>query len=136
MSRLASFMYFIICINLAAWVINQSGFYPISQILWLNPNLIMERFALNVFAGIAASGAITGIISLLTRTQVFASYALIIWVIGILLSLGLWFLGGLPTFLAFILPPELWYISSIIQAFCTVSFFFFFMEVASQRQIL
>lgn len=134
--RTISIIFFVICLNLAGFILNVSGFYPISTNLWLNPTEITSRFALNIFAGVVASGAITGIISLLTRTQVFASYALTIWVIGVLLSLGLWFVGGVPIFLAFLLPNELWYISSVIQAFVTVSFFLFFLEIISQRQTM
>lgn len=134
--RTTSLMLFVICVNVAAWIMNMSGFYPLSQSLWLNPAEIVERFALSIFASAVATGGLTGVISLLTKSNVFASYALVVWVVGELFLLGMWFLGGVPVLLEFIIPTDLWFIRTAITAFCTVIFFLFLMEVTSQRQWL
>ena len=133
--RAYSVMLFIICINIAAWLISISGTYPAGGTLWISPSDVISQFGLSVFGGLAVSGAITGVISLLVRQQVYASYALVVWLVGIILSLAFWFVGGLPIVLARMLPSELWYVSSAFQALFSVVFFVFLVEVVGQRQI-
>ena len=128
-------MLFIICINIAAWLLNVSGVYPAGGSLWISPSDVIAQFGLSVFGGIAISGAITGVISLLLRQAISASYALVIWLVGVLLSLGMWFVGGVPIVLALMLPSELWFVSLAIQALFSVVFFVFLVEVVGQRQI-
>lgn len=133
--RAYSAMLFIITLNVAAWLLNVSGVYPAGGIFWLSPSDVIAQFGLSVFGGLAVSGAITGVIGLLLRQNLSASYALAVWLVGILLSLGLWFLGGIPIVLAMMLPSDLWFVSTLFQSLFTVVFFIFLVEVVGQRQI-
>lgn len=130
-----SAMLFIICINVAAWLLHVSGVYPAGGTLWLSPSDVVAQFGLSIFGGLAVSGAITGVISLLVRQSISASYALTIWLVGIMLSLAMWLVGGVPIVLAMMLPGELWFVSTVIQALFTVIFFVFLVEVVGQRPI-
>lgn len=92
-------------------------------------------FSIAVFGSFVAGGTITGIISLITKQYVFASVALLLWVIGIMLNIAGSFVANLPLILGFIIPSELWFISTSLEALVGVILFVFFVEIATQRQI-
>jgi len=120
---------------MAAFIINQSGAFATSQELYINPLDVSNQFSLTVFGGLLAGGAIIGIIALITRQYVYASIALVVWVIGLILPIAQWFLLGTPIILAAILPSEISYLSTVVSAFFAFIFFMFMIEIASQRQI-
>jgi hypothetical protein len=128
-------MLFMICVNLAAFMLNASGLYPVGSALWISPSDMTSTFTLSIFAGVGLGGAIVGIIALITRQFVYATYALIIWIAGVLLPIAQWFLGGVPIMLAYLLPSELWFVTSSIEALMLILFFMFFVELFSQRQV-
>jgi len=133
--KVYSLMVFYLCLNMAAFIINQSGAFATSQELYINPLNVSNQFSLTVFGGLLAGGAIIGIIALITRQYVYASIALVVWVIGLILPVAQWFLLGTPIILAAILPPEISYVSTVVSAFFAFIFFMFMIEIASQRQI-
>ena len=133
--RTYSLMVFYLCLNMAAYIINQSGAFIESQLLYINPFDVSNQFSLTVFGGLLAGGAIIGVIALITRQYVYASVALVIWVIGLLLPVAQWFLLGTPIILAALLPSEISYLTYVVSAFFAFIFFMFMIEIASQRQI-
>lgn len=133
--RAYSLMMFIICLNMSAFIISQSGSLTESQELYINPFDIQNQFSLTLFGALGVGGAILGLASLLTRQYVYAAGALLIWVIGIFLPIGQWFLVGTPIILSVLLPPEISYITHVITAFFAFTLFMFFAEIVSQRQI-
>lgn len=133
--KVYGFLLFYICLNLAAFIINVSGALPVSQELYINPFDISNKFSLTIFLGVTVAGGLAGVIALITRQYVYASVALIIWVIGLFVPIGQWFLLGVPIMLNSILPVELSYIIHVITAFCTFIFFMFMVEIVTQRQL-
>ena len=133
--RTFSLFLFVICLNMSAFIINQSGMIVTSQLLYISPFDVSNQFNLILFAGVGIGGAISGIIGLLTRQYVYAAGALLIWVIGIMLPILQWFLIGAPIILAALLPSELGFISYVVEAFFYFILFMFMVEVATQRQV-
>jgi hypothetical protein len=128
-------MLFYICLNIAAYILNASGALMVSQELYINPLDISNRFSLTIFVGLTVAGGLTGIIALITRQYVFASVALVIWAVGLLVPIGQWFLLGVPIIMNAIVPSELSYLTYAVSAFMAFIFFMFMMEILTQRQI-
>lgn len=133
--KMYSLLFFIICLNMAAFILQQSGTSTVSKELYISPLDITNKFSLSVFGALAIGGGIIGVIALITRQYVFASVALLIWVIGLLLPITQWFLLGTPIILNVLLPPEVSYLSYVVTAFFAFAFFMFMLEIAAQRQI-
>jgi len=133
--RAYSIMIFIVCLNMSAFIINQSGAFPESQQLYISPTDVTNQFSLTVFAALGVGGAIFGLAALLTRQYVYAAGALLIWIIGVFLPIGQWFLIGAPVMLAALLPSEVTYLSQVVTAFIALALFMFLAEIASQRQV-
>jgi len=146
-----SLMVFYLCVNMAAYIINQSGAFIESQLLYINPFDVSNQFSLTVFGGLLIGGGIIGVIALITRQYVYASVALVVWVIGLILPVAQWFLLGTPIVLNALIPVgtdgkpvllpveinDVWVsgFTLIIVAFFAFIFFMFMIEIASQRQI-
>ena len=130
-----SLMFFIVCMNLAAFIIQQSEAIMGSQPLWINPFDIQNKFSLTIItAALLGGGAIT-IITMLFRPGIYAVGALLVWVVITLTPIAQWFLIGTPIILAALLPTELSFLTAVISAFFAISFFMFLIEIISQRQI-
>jgi len=130
-----SLMFFIVCMNLAAFIIQQSEAIMGSQPLWINPFDIQNKFSLTIItAALLGGGAIT-IITMLFRPGIYAVGALLVWVVITLTPIAQWFLIGTPIILAALLPTELSFLTGVISAFFAISFFMFLIEIISQRQI-
>jgi hypothetical protein len=130
-----SLIWFLICLSVAAFIIATAQMLPNTSILVYNPSDFSSMFSIAVFGSFVAGGTITGIISLITKQYVFASVALLLWVIGIMLNIAGSFVANLPLILGFIIPSELWFISTSLEALVGVILFVFFVEIATQRQI-
>jgi len=134
-------MLFVVCLNMSAFILSQSGAMTSSQELYINPLDIYNpetqtgQFSLVLFGALGVGGAILGLASLLTRQYVYAAGALLIWVIGIFLPIGQWLLLGTPIILAALLPAEVAYISHVVTAFFALVLFMFLAEIVGQRQI-
>jgi len=133
--RAYSVMLFVISLNLAAFILQQSGVSLASKQLYISPFDITNQFSLAVFGALAIGGGIIGVIGLITRQYVYASVALVIWVMGLLLPVAQWFLLGLPIMMSVLLPPEVSYLTYVVSAFFAVIFFMFMVEIASQRYV-
>lgn len=130
-----SVMVFLISMNLAAFIIQQSGAIVGSQSLWIDPTNIQDKFSLTIItAALLGGGAIT-LVAVLFRPGIYAVGALLVWVILALAPIAQWFLLGTPLMLTAILPAELSYLSYVVSAFFAVMFFMFLVEIMSQRQI-
>jgi len=136
-----SLMFFIICLNVAAFIINESGAIVESKELYLSPLDIYDpttgtgKFGLTLFFVLLAGAGAIGIIGIIFQQNIFAIGALLVWVLGGLTPIIQWFLLGTPIILAQLLPGELSYLSVAIGAFFAVVFFMFLMEIVSQRQV-
>ncbi len=128
-------MAFYVCCNLAAFVLHASGLYPTGSELYANATDITSTFSLSIFVGLGIGGGLLGIIALLTKQASYASFALLIWAVGIFLPIAQWFIAGVPIALALMLPSELWFIASVIEAMCIMLFFIFFLGIVTQRHI-
>ena len=128
-------MIFVVCLNMSAFIINESGALVQSQTLYISPFDVQNQFSLGLFGALGVGGAILGLASLLTRQYVYAAGALLIWIIGIFLPIGQWLLLGTPIILAALLPAEVAYISHVVTAFFALVLFMFLAEIVGQRQI-
>ena len=133
--RAYSLMIFVVCLNMSAFILSQSGAMTSSQELYISPFDVQNQFSLGLFGALGVGGAILGLASLLTRQYVYAAGALLIWVIGIFLPIGQWILLGTPIILAALLPTEVAYISHVVTAFFALVLFMFLAEIVGQRQI-
>jgi len=132
-----SVILFILCLNIAAWLLVQSETLPVGQELYYSPTDLSTIFSIDAFTieALAIGGGLAGIIAWLTKQYVFASLALVIWVISIMFNIGKGLLLGVPIMLATLLPEELIYLSQAVTALFAFILFMFFIEIASQRQI-
>ena len=128
-------MMFVVCLNMSAFILNQSGAMASSQELYISPFDLSNQFSLTVFGALGVGGAILGLASLLTRQYVYAAGALLIWIVGVFLPIGQWFLLGAPIMLGAILPPEVSYLTHVVTAFFALVLFMFLAEIVGQRQI-
>lgn len=128
-------MFALICLNLAAWSLNISGLFPVSRDLWINPIDITNQFSLVMFAILGVGGTIIGILGAIFRQYTFAAGAILIWVIGIILPIAQWLLGGLPIMMSAFLPTEIAWFSLVVGAFYAIAFFMFILEIAGGRPI-
>jgi hypothetical protein len=133
--KVSSLMYAVIFLNLAAFSIHISGVFPVTRELWVNPTDITNTFNLTVFAVLGAGGAVIGVLGALFHTYTFAAGAILLWVIGIIMPIAQWFIGGLPIMMAALLPAELAWFSVVVGAVFAMSFFLFIVEIAAGRQI-
>lgn len=133
--KVYSTMLFLICLNLAAFIIQQSGAIVGSQPLYINPFDIQNQFDLAIITGSLLSVSAVGVITLIFTPGIYALGALLIGVLVIITPITQWLLLGTPKLLASILPGELAYLSAVVSAFFTVMFFMFLLEIVSQRQI-
>lgn len=130
-----SLMLFIVSLNLAAFIIQQSGAIMGSKPLYISPFDVTNKFSLaTIMAALLGGGAIT-LVALLFRPGIYAVGALLVWVVLTLTPIAQWFLIGTPIILTAILPIELAYLSAVISAFFAIAFFMFLIEIVSQRQI-
>lgn len=133
--RAYSLMIFYLSLNIAAFIISESGAFVGSQTLYINPLDVSNQFSLVIFTAIAGAGTIGGLIALYTRQYLFVAGALLIWIIGLLVPIGQWILIGTPIILATLLPTEISYLSAVVSAFFAFIFFMFLIEIAGQRPI-
>ena len=130
-----SLMMFVVCLNMSAFILSQSGAMTSSQELYISPFDLSNQFSLTVFGALGVGGTILGLASLLTRQYVYAAGALLIWIVGVFLPIGQWFLLGAPIMLGAILPPEVGYLTHVVTAFFALILFMFLAEIVGQRQI-
>jgi hypothetical protein len=130
-----------IFINTAAFLLifNIPGVGPIIPVgreINVSPLDISNTFNLTVFGALTVGGAVLGVIAVLLRQYVYAAGVLLIWVIGIIMPVVWWLIGGLPMMLSAILAPYdmTWLITTVV-AFATVHLFFFLVEFAAGRQV-
>ena len=134
--KMYSVMLFVLCLNIAAFILNESAAFPTSQALSVNPSDVITQFNwTTLLTSLGTGGAVAGIVALLTRQYVYAAGALLIWSVGALSPLIRWFFIGAPLMLNALLPSELVFISIAVQAFFAIIFFMFIIEIVSQRQI-
>jgi hypothetical protein len=130
---------YILSLNIASWILSLSGAVPSSRLLWLNATDITTTFGLTIFGGVALGGGLAGLLSVFTNKSVYAMGILVIWIIGIMLPIGIWFLNGTSLLITGMIPVEvaasLWYVPVGINALFTFVTFMFFVELASQRNI-
>lgn len=124
-----------LCLNLAAWSLNMAGVFPITRDLWLNPTDITNQFSLTMFAVLGVGGTIIGILGAIFRQYTYAAGAILIWVIGIILPIAQWLLGGLPIMMAALLPEAVAWFGYVVAAFFAAAFFMFILEIAGGRQL-
>ena len=136
-----SLMFFMVCLNISAFIINESGAIAESKELYLSPLDIYDpstgtgKFGLTVFFVLLAGAGAIGVIGIIFQQNIFAIGALLVWVLGGLTPIIQWFLLGTPIILAKLLPGSLSYVSVAVGAFFAITFFIFLMEIISQRQV-
>jgi len=130
-----SVMVFLVCLNMSAFILNQSEAIPGTKELWINPFDVTNQFSLTVLGALTMGAIGGGIIALIFRQNIFAIGALLVFVISTMIPIVQWFLLGTPLMLAALLPSELSYLSAVIGAFFAITFFMFLMSILGQRQI-
>lgn len=132
-------VFFILILNISAYLLNVNGISPGGKPLWVSPLDISNTFNLVVFAGWAAGGGIAGVIAAYLGKGMYAMGILLIWVIGIMFNLSGWLLNGLGISIAALVPSEYGVLAGSIQlavnAIFSFMFFMFFVEMASQRPV-
>jgi len=128
-------MVFVVCLNLAGFIIQQSGAFMVSKELYISPLDVTNQFGLTAFWALLAGAGAIGVIGIIFRQNIFALGALLVWVVGVLLPVSQWFLIGTPVMLGVLLPTEVGYLSSVVSAFFAIIFFMFLIEIIGQRQI-
>jgi len=130
-----SVIMFLVCLNMAAFIIQQSGAIVGSKELYISPFDISSQFSLTYFAVLASAVTGIGIIAFIFRPSVYSIGALLIFVFLGLLPITQWLVLGVPIMLTAVLPSEIVYVSYVVSAFFAVTFFIFLMEIISQRQV-
>ena len=134
--KMYSMFFFVICLNISAFIIAQSSMSSAGQELVWSPEQMAAVFNWQSFAvSLGIAGSVTGLLMVLTKQFMYASLALILWAISMLWKPLEWFVAGVPLMLNVLLPTELWYISAVIEGVFAMIFFFFIIEVATQRRI-
>lgn len=135
--KMYSIMFFMICMNVAAFILTQSGAAMTGSELTYNPESILATFNLDqMWVGLGIGGAAAGFLAFATHSLIFSTVALMMaWVIINVVPIVEWVVAGVPLMLGILLPAELWYISVSVRAFFAIIFFFFILEIMSQRRI-
>ena len=128
-------MVFIVCLNVAAFILQQSGALPVSRELYASPFDITNQFGFGVFMVLIGGLAGMSLVAIIFKANIYALGALLVWVIAALTPIVQWFLVGFPIVLAALLPPELSYLTAVVGAFFSMMFFMFLTEIVGQRQI-
>ena len=143
-----SIIIFMICLNISCYLLVEMEVFSVSSYPegYTGPETIMETFkfgeiSLTDIFLLGTGGILAGIMMLITRQYVFASIALVIWVIGIVLKPVGWVIVGFPLMVNSLLLMS--GVSSTlatalqltISAFYFFIFFIFIIEIASQRQL-
>ena len=143
-----SVMLFLVCINISVYVLAFSDVFPVSGYPegYTGPTSLTNLFKIEnvdltkIF--VAGTGTILlGLAALLTKQYVFASVAILIWIIGIFLTPIGWVITGFPLLTKSIAemagaPSEVALMfQTVTSAFYAFIFFVFIMEIAGQRQI-
>lgn len=88
--------------------------------------------ASNIAYGLLGAG-IAGLIGIITKQGTFAVSAAVIWILGIFLNIGTWITSGFSVMMGILLPPELSFMSYILCAVVTMTFFWFLAGTLTQR---
>lgn len=135
--RLFSILMFLLALNVAAYILHHSGAFVVSQELYASPERAESVFNLvtlqNAVVGVVGGVGVAVLVSLITRQYVYATGALILWVIGVLFEPIMWFFVGVPVMLNALGAPVL--IVGAVEAFFAFTFFMSILELASQRTI-
>ena len=140
--KAVNLMFFIVCVNLAAFIIHQSGTLPASQELYASPQDVIAtfniaQFELNInslWVSLGVSGIMAGIIAFVTKQYMVTGAALTIWALCafVIPTVG-WIFTGVPYMLQAMGAP--WYITETIKALFAFVFFIFMLEVTTQRSL-
>ncbi len=134
--KMYSFLVFFLCLNVAAFILNEAGFYTETSELVVSAEDISATFNwATLLTSLGVGGIVAGLVALLTRQYVYAAGALIVWAIGSMAPVIRWFFIGVPLMLGQLLPSGLEFVSTVTQAFFAVIFFMFIIELVAQRSI-
>lgn len=129
-------VWFYICVNLSAFILISSGVTPVSHELFADPSSFTVRFNLStfsIFTSFLAGGIAAGLIGIFTGQYAFAAGGFVIWVVLTLLEPFSWLLTGIPSIMNALGAPI--YVSTVVSTIFGVAFFFFFIELVTQRNI-
>lgn len=140
--KAVNLMFFIVCVNLAAFIIHQSGTLPASQELYASPQDVLvtfniAQFELNInslWISLGVSGFVAGILAFITKQYMVTGAALTIWALCVFVipTVG-WIFTGVPYMLQAMNAP--WFITETIKALFAFIFFIFMLEVTTQRSL-
>ena len=134
--KMYSLMLFVICLNISAFIIHESGALPTSRTFADSPSTIMSEFDWeDVLIGLGVSAGAGTVMAFFFGFGAALLGGMICWAICSFFPVIQWFFIGAPLMLDALLPSELWFISVSIQAVFAVIFFMFIIELTSQRQI-
>ena len=127
-------------ITFSSYIIQQSGILTESRSMPLSPTDYDDLFSIAIFDVATISTALTvggliGIAGILFKQYVFASIALLIWLIGVFWKPSNAFLTAFPKLVEAVVPAEASYLSIIPSAFIGVAFFFWLAGILAQRDL-
>lgn len=130
-----SVILFMVCLNIAAFIFQQSGAISGSRELYISPFDIKNQFSLDTLLLTLTGVGVIGVLGVLLGQGRWTIGALLAWVIFQLVPIGNWIISGVPYLLLAILPAELSYLTYVVEAFFAIIFFIFILEIAGQRYI-
>lgn len=126
-------------ITFSSYVITQSGALTNSRSMPLSATDFDDMFSIAAFDATTLTaltvGGLIGIVGIIMKQYVFASVALVIWVLGTLWKPSNAFITAFPKLLEAVLPAEVSWISVIPTSFIMVAFFFWLAEIVAQRNL-
>lgn len=131
------FLFLAVCLNVSASIFYYAQIIPVRRELYATPTQILAQFNFETLILLVIGGVGSGLIGILTRQYVAAAGIMVLWALGSLIEPLKWIFFGAPAMVSALLPADgsLWYIPSVLQVFIGFSFFWFIIEIATQRQI-
>lgn len=142
-----SLVYFFLALNAAAYIIgvlaasgtimpiNSGGAAPYDQTAVNNQFSLTNFSSSAVTAGVVGAGII-GVIGWITKQNVYALFAMSIWLVGIFLNIFSFILQGLSALVTTLLPPDVAFMGGVIYGFVLICFFYALARTVGQNPSL
>ncbi len=140
-------VYFFLALNAAAYIIgvlassgaimpiNSGGAAPYDQTS-INNQFSLTNFSSSaVTAGVVGAGII-GVIGWITKQNVYALFAMSIWLVGIFLNIFSFILQGLSALVTTLLPADVAFMGGVIYGFVLICFFYALARTVGQNPSL
>lgn len=142
-----SLVYFFLALNAAAYIIgvlvssgtimpiNSGGASPYDQTA-VNAQFSLTNFSSSaVTAGVVGAGII-GVIGWITKQNVYALFAMSIWLVGIFLNIFSFILQGVSALVTTLLPADVAFMGGVIYGFVLICFFYALARTVGQNPSL